>query len=82
MKVKTIFVQDIFVHQFQCEKAPPKSRIQNWMDHFENYGTVGNLNAASDNRPSHSGRPRKRTAELIEIMRESVLQKSETLCAH
>ena len=26
---------------------------------------MGNVNAASDKRPGHSGRPRKRTAELI-----------------
>ena len=59
--------QDIFVHQFQYEKAPFKSR-------FQNYGTVGNLYAASDNRPSHSGCPRKRTVDLIERMGDLVLQ--------
>ena len=67
-------VWDTFVHQFECGKAPSKSRIQDWVDHFKNYGTVENLNAASDNRPSHSGHPRKRTAELVESVRESVQQ--------
>ena len=66
--------QDSFMHQFKCEKAPSKSRIQNWVDHFEKYGTMENLKADSENRPSHSGRPKKRTAELIESMRESLQQ--------
>ena len=66
--------QDSFMRQFECEKAPSKSRIQNWVDHFEKYGTVENLNAASENRPSHSGRPKKRTAELVESVRESLQQ--------
>ena len=66
--------QDSFMHQFECEKAPSKSRIQSWVDHFEKYGTVENINAASENRPSHSGRPKKRTAELVESVRESLQQ--------
>ena len=33
-----------------------------------------NLNAASENRPSHSGRPKKRTAKLVESVRESLQQ--------
>lgn len=66
--------QDSFMRQFEFEKAPSKSRIKNWVDHFEKYGTVENLNAASENRPSHSGRPKKRTAELIKSVRESLQQ--------
>ena len=66
--------QDNFLHQFECEKAPSKSRIQNWVDHFEKYGTVENLNATSENRPSHSGRPKKRTAKLVESVSESLQQ--------
>ena len=66
--------QGSFMPQFKCEKAPSKSRIQNWVDQFEKYGTVENLNAASENSPSHSGRPKKRTAELIESVRESLQQ--------
>ena len=62
------------MRQFECEKAPSKSRIQNWVDYFEKYGTVENLNAASENRPSHSGRPKKRTSELIESVRKSLHQ--------
>ena len=67
--------QDSFMHQFKCEKAPSKSIIQKWVDHFEKYGTVGNLNPASENFPSHSGRSKKRTAELIESVRESLQQR-------
>ena len=66
--------QDSFMHQFKCIKALSKSRIQNWADHFEKYGTVENLNAACENRPSHSGCPKKRTAELIKSVRESLQQ--------
>ena len=44
------------------------------MDHFEKYGTVENLNAASDNRPSHLRLPKKRRAELVESVRESLQQ--------
>ena len=62
------------MRHFECEKAPAKSRIQNWVDHFEKYGTVENLNAANENRPSHSGRPKKRTPELINRVRESLHQ--------
>ena len=56
-----------------------------------NCRTVGNLNAASDNCPSHLWRPKKRIAELIEgvlscfaVLRfaERVsFAESETLCA-
>ena len=66
--------RDSFMHQFKCEKASSKSRIQNWVDHFEKYGTVENLNTASENRSSHSGHPKKRTAELIESVRDSLQQ--------
>ena len=59
--------QDSIMRQFECEKTPSKSRIQNWVDHF-----AENLIAASDNRSNHSGRPKKRTAELVESVRESL----------
>ena len=62
------------MRQFKCEKAPSKSRFQNWVNHFEKYGTVESLKAASENRPSHSGRPKKRTAKLVESVRESLQQ--------
>ena len=62
------------MRRFKCEKAPSKSRFQNWVDHFEKYGTVESLNAASENRSSHSGRPQKRTAKLVKSVRESLQQ--------
>ncbi|XP_076063948.1 uncharacterized protein LOC143038528 [Oratosquilla oratoria] len=55
-------------------KKKSKRRIQDWVDPFENYGTVENFNAASENRPSHSGSSRKHTAELVKGMKESVQQ--------
>ena len=50
--------QDAFVHQCECEKAHSKSRFQEWVDHFESYETVENVNATSDNRPNQSRRTR------------------------
>ena len=44
------------------------------MDHFEKYGTVESLNAASENHPSHSGHPKKRTAKLVESVRKFLQQ--------
>ena len=68
--------QDSIMRQFECEKTPSKSRIQNWVDHF-----AENLIAASDNRSNHSGRPKKRTAELVESVRQS-LQESPKRSVH
>ena len=62
------------MHQFKCEKALSKSRFQNWVDHFEKYGTVESLNAACENRPSHWGRPKKQTAKLVESVTEFLQQ--------
>ena len=62
-----------FMHEFDCQNAPSKGRIQNWAeDHFENYRNVENPNAAGESRPSHSGRPKKCPAELTEGVGESV----------
>ena len=66
--------------QFECEKAPSKSRIQNWVDHFKKYGTLENLNYASKNRPRHSGHPKKQTAELVKSVRESLVRVQNALC--
>ena len=46
--------------------------IYHWVEKFRKYGTVQNLNCKSDDRPTHSGRPKKRTAEVIETVRNSV----------
>ena len=69
------------MRQFKYEKAPSKSRFQNWVDHFEKHGIMESLNAASENRPSHSGRSKKRTAKLLGSVRES-LQQSPKLNAY
>ena len=69
--------QDSFIRQFKCEKASFKSRIQNWVDHIEKCGTVENLNAASENRPSHSGRPNRADRKCERVSPAE----PETLCA-
>ena len=56
------------------KRPHPKAEFRTGWDHFEKYGTVENLNAASENLPSHTGRPKKRTTELIESVRESLQQ--------
>ena len=42
------------------------------MEKLRKYRAVQNLNCKSDNRPTHSGRTKKRTAEVIETVRNSV----------
>ena len=39
---------------------------------YDEFGTVGNVNKVSDDRPTHSGRPRKRTPAVIEAVGVSV----------
>ena len=58
--------------KFETASSPCKSVIQAWIDYFRTYGTVLNLNVKDDKRPTHSGRPRKRTAELNDYVREAV----------
>ena len=65
-------VNELFHVKFETASSPCKSVIQAWIDHFRTYGTVLNLNVKDDKRPTHSGRPRKRTAELIDDIREAV----------
>ena len=49
-----------------------KSVIQDWVRKFETYGTAVNLNKKSSDRFSHSGRPRTRTQQIVEMVQESV----------
>ena len=49
-----------------------KSVIQEWASKFETYRTAVNLNKKSSDRFSHSGRPRTRTQQIVEIVQESV----------
>lgn len=59
---------------FEMDRAPPKSVIQDWVNKFEKFGSVLNLNTKTPDRSSHSGRPRTRTQEVIDKVRESVEQ--------
>ena len=54
------------------ENVPPKSTLQGWINKFDEFGTVENVNKASDDKPTHSGRPRKRTPAVNEAVRVSV----------
>ena len=65
-------LQNEFLNHFQCEKFPPKSVIHNWLTNFKAYGSVRNQNSASNYKSTHSGRPKKRSAEAIELVRASV----------
>ena len=49
-----------------------KSVIQDWVSKFETYGTAVNLNKKSSDHFSHSGRPRTRTHQIVEMAQESV----------
>ena len=40
---------------FVSGKAPAKSVIQLWVKKFDEFGTIGDLNKASDDRETHSG---------------------------
>ncbi|KAI6651102.1 hypothetical protein LOD99_5453 [Oopsacas minuta] len=46
--------------------------IYRWVEKFRKYGTVQNLNSKCDDRLTHSGRRKKRTAKVIEMVRNSV----------
>ena len=65
-------VKTQFRTSFQTEVAPDKSLIYRWVEKFRKHGTVQNLNSKSDDRQTHSGRPKKRTTEVIEMVRNSV----------
>ena len=60
------------MHSFGKDKAPGRARIHAWMNKFNNHGTVENLNKASKNRATHSGRKRVRDPTLIETVRQDV----------
>lgn len=67
-------IKEQFRAFFGLDKAPEKPIIQRWVKKFETLGTVGNINSKSVNRTSHSGRPKCRTQEVIDKVRESVEQ--------
>ena len=49
-----------------------KSVIQDWFSKFGTYGTAVNHNKKSSDRFSHSGRPRTRTQQIVDMIQESV----------
>ena len=51
-------VEKEFCAHFETENEPPKSTVQGWINMLDEFGTVGNVNKASDDKPTHSGRPR------------------------
>ena len=57
---------------FRVKKAPKKAIIQRWVKKFETFETVENIKSKSVRRGSYSGRPKTRTQEVINMMRESV----------
>ena len=59
--------------RFHQPKPPSNFVIFGWINKFEQEGTVKNLNSKSDDRLSHSGRKTIRTDEVIEAVRQSVL---------
>ena len=67
-------VQADFARAFKAEKVPSKSIIFGWIKKFEEEGTVRNLNSKTEGRLTHSGRKRIRTEEVIESVRDSVIE--------
>ena len=57
---------------FEIDRELHKSVIQDWVSKFETYGTAVDLNKKSSDRFSHSGRPRTRTQQIVEVVQESV----------
>ena len=69
----TLLYRIMFSHDFNEPNPPSKSVIIGWVKKFEQEGTVKNLNSKSDDLLSHSGRNTIRTDEVIEAVRQSVL---------
>ena len=56
---------------FEVDRELHKSVIQDWVSKFETYRTALNLNKKSSDRFCHSGRPRTRTQQIVEMVLES-----------
>ena len=63
-----------FLAKFETQRAPSISVVQRWISNFSRFGSVRNHNAASNYKSSHSGRPRKRSREVIEEVSSSILR--------
>ena len=60
-------------HTFlEVDRELHKSVIQDWVSKFETCRTAVNLNKKSSDCFSHSGRPRTRTQQFVEMVQESV----------
>ena len=70
--IKTLHAE--FREKFDCNKTPHHSVILRWLKNFKLYGSVRNQNAKSNYKLTHSGRPKKRTAEAVELVQNSVGQ--------
>ena len=55
---------------FEIDRELHKSVIQDWVSKFETFAV--NFNKKSSDRFSHSGRPRTRTQQIVEMIQESV----------
>ena len=56
---------------FRMDKALKKAIRKRWVNKFETFGTVENINSKSVRRDSYSRRPKTRTREVIDMVRES-----------
>ena len=66
--------QHNFLHVFGTEQPPNKSAIFKMVKKFQYAGTVKNLNKKCEDRETHSGRKKRRTSQVIAMVRESVEQ--------
>ena len=57
---------------FEVDRELHKSVIQDWVSTFETHWTAVNLNKKSSDHFSHSGGPRNRTQQIVEMIQESV----------
>ena len=66
---------------FEIDRELHKSVIQDWVSKFETYGTTVNINKKSSGRFSHSGRPRTRTQQIVEMVQESVERSPKSIAS-
>ena len=53
---------------FYFDTASNKSRIADWVKKSETCGTMQDLHTKSEDRPSHSGRPRTHLDEVVDMV--------------
>ena len=61
-----------FCKFFKASHAPDRKVIKRWVAKFEAYGTVDDFKKARDDRPTNSGRPKKRTTEVVATIYNSI----------